>query len=463
MFTHRIIACLFFGCCFGVMSLQAAEPVTKVAPASACPSQQLTSVWRAVLLVYRNAEIDYTDGDGKQQHFSNKLADEEVRAAVSSFRQYPSLAYEHSNRQAVVQYDIVYPARAINSVTKCGKDDYWLSPNDAREEINKYAAKGTYDSILVLAPLSNHATGKSVPSGGWGLAIGPSDWSNGATYCTVGNAPVDGWNEPRPGEVWLHEWIHGVCAHFAAKGFTMPAGDADAGGSHGYEHSPVEGWGEFYQDLMNGRVLDKNHRTGITKAAWETGAIFRKRQFVAADNFTTDTTSCYKTTGNVAWTGRGGKHENIALGDAQTKVSRMLLPVALKNRATITARVQVPATGAGEQDAVGVVLSDGKTELDAMLTYGTKAGEKGTICIQAGKTPGKSFPMLLIPGWYTAKLLFDPVAKTLSLKVWSDGEQEPASWHVTHDMTSDWKPTEIGFKQHGQGTLVDDLVIIQEP
>ena len=46
----------------------------------------------------------------------------------------------------------------------------------------------------------------------WGLAIGPSDWSNGATYCTVGNAPVDGWNEPRPGEVWLHEWLHGVCA-----------------------------------------------------------------------------------------------------------------------------------------------------------------------------------------------------------------------------------------------------------
>jgi hypothetical protein len=219
----------------------------------------------------------------------------------------------------------------------------------------------------------------------------------------------------------------------------MPAGDADAGGSHGYVHSSVEGWGKFYQDLMNGRVLDKNRRTGITKAAWETGAIFRKRQLVAADYFATDTTSCYKTTGKVTWTGRGGKHENIALGDAQTKVSRMLLPVALKNRATITARVQVPATGA-EADAVGVVLSDGKAELDAMLTYGTKAGEKGTICIQAGKTPGKSFPMLLVPGWYTAKLLFDSAAKPLSLKVWSDGEQEPASWHVTHDMTSDWKP-----------------------
>ena len=455
IFARRIVVCLV--CCLGV-PLYAAKPVAKIDPASACPSQQLASVWRAVVLVYRNAEVDYTDGGGKQQHFSNKLADEEVRAAVWSFRQFPSLAYEHSNRQAVVQYAIVYPTRAINSVTKCGKDDYWISPNDVREEINKYAPKGTYDSILVLAPLSNHSTGKSVPSGGWGLAIGPSDWSNGATYCTVGNAPVDGWNEPRPGEVWLHEWLHGVCAHFAGKGITMPAGDADAGGSHGYEHSSVEGWGEFYRDLMNGRVLEKKRRTGITKAAWETGAIFRKRQLVAVDYFTTDTTSCYRTTGKVAWTGRGGKHENVALGSGKTT---MLLPVTLKNKTVVTARVQIPASGVGESDdsrRCAERRQDGVRCFPELWD-----GREGCDLDPDGANPqARPHQLSLTPGWFTIKLLFDPAAK-LSLKVWPDGDNEPASWQVAHDLTSDWRPTEVGFKHSGRGTLVDDLVIVQEP
>ena len=177
----------------------AKEP--SAAPRDFRPSQRLLPVWRALLLVYRQVEVDYKDSEGKPHHFANKLPDDEVRAALWSFRQYPSLAYRHSDGEAVIQYDIVYPGRTIKSVTKLEEDQWWIAPEDIRPDIQKYAPKGTYDSILVLAPLSNHANGQHVPTGGWGLAIPPSDASRGATYCTVGNAPVDGWNEPTPGEV----------------------------------------------------------------------------------------------------------------------------------------------------------------------------------------------------------------------------------------------------------------------
>ncbi len=54
-------------------------------------------------------------------------------------------------------------------------------------------------------------------------------------------------------EVWLHEWLHGVCAHFRELGYPLPDGDADGGDRHGYVQSPETGWTNFYRDLMTGQ------------------------------------------------------------------------------------------------------------------------------------------------------------------------------------------------------------------
>lgn len=45
---------------------------------------------------------------------------------------------------------------------------------------------------------------------------------------------------------------------------------------------------------------------------------------------------------------------------------------------------------------------------------------------------------------------------------WPDGENEPASWQATGPISSDWQPIAAGFKHIGRGTLVDDLVIVEE-
>ena len=69
---------------------------------------------------------------------------------------------------------------------------------------------------------------RSVRSAGWGLGMAASVWSNNATYATVSNTESWGWQTPIVGEVWLHEWLHGVCAYFAGQGYLMPDGDADS-------------------------------------------------------------------------------------------------------------------------------------------------------------------------------------------------------------------------------------------
>jgi hypothetical protein len=75
------------------------------------------------------------------------------------------------------------------------------------------------------------------------------------------------------GEVWLHEWLHGACDHFARRGFEMPPHDADGGGSAGYQQSATDGWTAYYRDLMTGRVRVGDRRLGIPAEAWRGGSI----------------------------------------------------------------------------------------------------------------------------------------------------------------------------------------------
>jgi len=154
-----------------------------------------------------------------------------------------------------------------------GKPGYWPSPGDTAPELERYASG--YDSVFILWPQNDILSKRHIPTGGWGLAIGPGHIPGGGTYCSIANAPEECWDVPRIGEVWLHEWLHGICDFYESKGFIMPEHNADGGGSHGYTQSPVTGWCAYYRDLMTGRVQENGRMTGITPAAWLSGTISR--------------------------------------------------------------------------------------------------------------------------------------------------------------------------------------------
>jgi hypothetical protein len=227
------------------------------------------NIWRSLLLVYDAIDVQICNQAGSSQRFFHSLTEREVRDGVCSFEQFPTLAKELTSRRASVRYDIHRVERCLTSVTQMGEGMHWPSPTDVREEIDRLASVGTFDSIFVFWPQNNSQDGTSVRSAGWGLGMGASAWSNNATYATVGNAASWIWQIPMVGEVWLHEWLHGVCAYFASLGYIMPDGDADGGGRHGYNQSPAYGWTDYYRDLMTGKVLENGVATGIPLDAWE--------------------------------------------------------------------------------------------------------------------------------------------------------------------------------------------------
>jgi hypothetical protein len=225
-------------------------------------------IWNSLLLIYGTIDVRLLDRSGRSQHFMHVLSDQEAQDGIRSFRHFPSLVEDLTSGIANVRYEIHRVERDLTSLTHMNQDMYWPSPTDTREEIDLLAAPGSCDSIFVLWPQHNFRDGRSIRSAGWGLGMAASVWSNGATYATVGNAESWRWQIPVVGEVWLHEWLHGICAYFGGLGYGMPDGDADGGAKHGYIQSPISGWTDYYRDLMTGNVLDAGRVTGIPVDAW---------------------------------------------------------------------------------------------------------------------------------------------------------------------------------------------------
>ena len=220
--------------------------------------------WRAFLLVYRELEVKL----GRDGHFRQQLTPVELSDALDSFAGFPALVEELTQGGASVSSEITEITRPLSSLTRRSQNEWWPSPDDTRSELDEFASDGSFDSLFVFWPQHDFARGISVPGFAWGLGMGASDWSNGATYVAIANAPSAAWKNEARGEVWLHEWLHGVCHHFAKRGHIMPERDADGAELHGYSRSAGQGWTDYYRDLMNGAVVENGQLLGIPASAW---------------------------------------------------------------------------------------------------------------------------------------------------------------------------------------------------
>jgi hypothetical protein len=241
--------------------------------------------WKTLLLVYRELDVclplgrdsiervksgsaERRPGKKTGKRFHHVAGELEITDALNSFAGFPNLVSEFTDGRAGIEYEIVRPGHAITSLTRESPSRFWPSPGDIRSDLDEFAPSGKYDSIFVFWPQRDLKNGTAVPCDAWGLAMGASKWTNDATYAAIANAPSSAWKNEARGEVWLHEWLHGVCAHFAQRGHVMPERDADGGELHGYVRSPTAGWSDYYRDLMNGNVLEEGKRFGIPSNAW---------------------------------------------------------------------------------------------------------------------------------------------------------------------------------------------------
>ncbi len=415
--------------------------------------------WRILYLVYRHIDVEYTDPLGQQHRYVHTLERHAEASATRAFRAFPGLAAECSQGSALLLYDLIYCDRSLSSVTPLDDSHYWISPADTQPELEHYLATSDYDSVLVLWPQSLHAEHR-IPSIGWGLAIGGYAATYGATYATVAPAPDWAWEQPTLGEPWLHEWLHGVSAHYRHLGFTLPDADADGAHLHGYTRSETEGWVPYYRDLMTGNVLAKDQTCGIPPTAWQQGGPHRHFAQVWVDYFTHNSLNAYHIQGHVTW---DPTLHMVHLGTAKaTTVHSLERELSLNGNYWVRARILLPHSG--PDDSVALVLHTQANQRYKAIVQGPQDPEdQGEMILAKDDQTLHRVPSVLKWGyWYTVKILWRISTCRLYVNVWADGESN-SMWQITHSLQSTGSLKALSLEHWGTGSWVSELIACEDP
>jgi len=220
-------------------------------------------VYHHLLLLYPSVDVRYVE-DGSVKSFAGTMSGEMMSTITSAFIDFTYLTGELSYGAVLSTYTIILVPHPLTRLSYDSVLGYWPSPEDVREDLENYAPYGTYDSVFVVwynGPIRLPYFGLG------GIFI-----NNGSTiYSVVTSHEEWVWRAGgRPGEVFLHEWLHGVARFFSSLGYIMPEGDADGAEIHGYVWTHEEGWTRYYRDLMQGRVWEPKIKayTGITREMW---------------------------------------------------------------------------------------------------------------------------------------------------------------------------------------------------
>jgi hypothetical protein len=225
--------------------------------------------YKHLLLFYPNSDVDYIQG-GVHRHYSGSLASSHREVITGSFKNIPYLTIDGSGNTVFSTVDIKVIDRPLTTITPLFDHSYWVEPGDIQSDLDTYAPEHKYDSVYIVwnsGPMESEYWGLG------GVLLG-TDSKKTIYSCFIAGAE-SWWNaaaavQANIGGVFLHEWLHGVCAFYRDLGFAMPERDADGGDLHGYSSNTPEGWQVYYRDLMQGKVWEpsESRYTGISPDVW---------------------------------------------------------------------------------------------------------------------------------------------------------------------------------------------------
>jgi hypothetical protein len=233
--------------------------------------------WKMLVLIYPNIDTDYVE-NGQNKHLTATMPAADVAAMKADFMDnlpHQNIVYDYSGNTAEMEAHVIEVSRPLTNLAPIGSG-YWPDPDVTRQELDLYAPPGKYDSVIVFWQVSNPNTGQSLPTYGWGLGYWPYDFANGMTYATVFNISWVWPNDGCHGEVFLHEWLHGVTGFYKDHlGFAFNVEDLHGAEEAGYQDDYTQDgcWDLWLRDYMRGLVYENNQRKALVPETWQSGSI----------------------------------------------------------------------------------------------------------------------------------------------------------------------------------------------
>lgn len=246
-------------------------------PTSVVSQNTTGDPWKLLVIVYRDIDVDYVDVGGEMKHLAATMPLADEVAMIQSFRNLPhrGKVYGYSDQTAELEAHIEYSPRPLTTLSELDTYSYWPSPVDTRTELDQFAPPGMYDSVIIFWQASDPDSDQSIPSMGWGLGYWPGwGFANDMTYASVFNLSWAWQADFCEGDVFLHEWLHGVTGFYMLHlGYPFPVEDLHGAEEAGYAIDPNGCWETWLRDYMRGLVYENGERTALVPETWQTGTI----------------------------------------------------------------------------------------------------------------------------------------------------------------------------------------------
>ena len=244
---------------------------------------ELPVEWKHLLLVYSEVDAVVEREDGTAFRFRTTMPEENKRVAVEGFENLANLIREGSNGMVTATTEVVYLDHPLTDISyaadEYGKYIYRADPDSetVKADLAAYAPRGSFDSVHVLWNNGEDGVSKDYLPAYFGLG-GYLLYDGTTTFDTVVCYEPWVWLDvgEAHGEVWLHEWLHGVESFMTTWGYSQedfPVEGLHGSEHYGYRHSPPRGWMGWYSDFMQGKVWDaeQGRYLGITEEMWRIG------------------------------------------------------------------------------------------------------------------------------------------------------------------------------------------------
>lgn len=225
------------------------------------------NIWNIAFFIIENVDVNIDlNNTGITTNYKFTMSEEDIYNLTESISSLPETVKEFSNNQMKMEYDVIIIEEPLTKISYDQENEYYVSPYDVEELIDKYLKKEEYDYIYVGVRLGDLKKSKEVLVHDW-IGLGGMDYygvgfSNIRLPDEANNYIYNVGLNTFAEEVFLHEFLHTlernekeyeneniIALHDYAK--------------YGYEDNGVSqrAWYEVY---MKNNIKNANGKTGLT-------------------------------------------------------------------------------------------------------------------------------------------------------------------------------------------------------
>lgn len=228
------------------------------------------NTWKMGCFIIQNVDIN-VDLDGKNTNLKLSMSENDIYDIKSNMDRIPATIRNLTKREMDAECEVITIKEPLKKISYDKENEYFVSPSDVKELIDKYVKKNEYDYIYVAIRLGDINKSKEILVHDW-IGLGGMDYygvgfsnirlpDSTNSYIYKYNSSINTF----PEEVFIHEFLHTLERNEKEYGNTnlVPLHDFE---KFGYKTEKLIGLQNWYIAYMQNTIKnDDGTNAGLSK------------------------------------------------------------------------------------------------------------------------------------------------------------------------------------------------------